>query len=80
MLRQAVAKQRARAARLNLNHAPRFRWRLGQREAIFAHGDHKPCDHPFGMEAPVEQSAGASFSVLATPLVTGRNEESVLLN
>ena len=36
MLRQAVAKQRARAARLNLNHAPRFRWRLGQREAIFA--------------------------------------------
>jgi hypothetical protein len=32
------------------------------------------------MEAPVEQSAGASFSVLATPLVTGRNEESVLLN
>jgi hypothetical protein len=53
---------------------------LGEREAIFAHGDHKPCDHPFGTEAPVEQSAGASFSVPAMPLVTSRVEESVLLD
>ena len=65
---------------LNLNHAARIRWRSGERDAIFAHGDHKPCDHPFGMEAPVDQSAGASFSVLEVPLVTGRNEVSVLLN
>ena len=80
MRRQAACEAARGRPCLNLNHAPRIRWRLGEREAIFAHGDHKPCDHPFGREAPVDQSAGASFSVLATPLVTGRNEESVLLN
>ena len=53
---------------LNLNHAARIRWRSGERDAIFAHGDHKPCDHPFGREAPVDLSAGASHFSLATTL------------
>ena len=46
---------------LNLNHAARIRWRSGERDAIFAHGDHKPCDHPFGREAPVDP-VGWGFS------------------
>ena len=62
MLRQAVAKQRARGPRvLTLTTRRESAGASGEREAIFARGDHKPCDHPFGREAPVDH-LGRGFS------------------